>query len=539
MTLSHHASDPVPTRMPTWLTILLLLCVALLFAGELASVSAVSGWWFDDLFSLWASERTVPFTVAFRERILPDSNPPLYFSLLYIVRQLIPDDGNSVIAFNISAIIAAAVAVYIPSRQAGLSGLATAGIAAFVLSGPVLYFAPEGRSYLMALSVVFVASWYASLAIAGFPEQLTLTRCVILGGLAALTHVYAALFCGSLAAGLVALAILSNRKELLKPGLALGLSASVVFGLWLGVAFGAIDRIAWITFSWRKVLDAALSVKELAIGSDVAVLVTLSLFVFGLSAKATRSLFIVFFIAFALFAVLPVIASFFQPIIVSRYWEIGAAAFPVVVLFAAKTWILEGLRAHPLLMESKAGSRFLFWRASLSENRFALFRTHSGAWSDMRLIAGAAALCLLAACSVLGFAKARYYMPTKAFWNGAGLVRPLLAHCREGSVHVYYENPTNPYVSWPWAMLSFHRLTGASQAVFLDSRESSTPTLDARASSCPVLGWAEHSWDWQEMADKELLKLLRIEASLDDVEIIRHKTGFVVLTRHPSHASAS
>ncbi len=28
-------------------------------------------------------------------------------------------------------------------------------------------------------------------------------------------------------------------------------------------------------------------------------------------------------------------------------------------------------------MESKAGSKRLFYRASLSENRFALFRTHS------------------------------------------------------------------------------------------------------------------------------------------------------------------
>ena len=34
-------------------------------------------------------------------------------------------------------------------------------------------------------------------------------------------------------------------------------------------------------------------------------------------------------------------------------------------------------RAYPLLMESKAGSKSLLCRASLSENRFALFRTHS------------------------------------------------------------------------------------------------------------------------------------------------------------------
>jgi len=326
---------------------------------------------------------------------------------------------------------------------------------------------------------------------------------VILGGLAALTHVYAALFCGSLAAGLVALAILSNRKELLKPGLTLGLSASVVFGIWLGVAFGAIKRIEWIEFSWRKVLDAALSVKELAIGSNMAVLVVLSLFAFGLSTKSTRSFFIVFYIAFALFAILPVVTSFVQPIITSRYWQIGAAAFPVVVLFAARIWISE-VRA----------------------------------WSDKRLMAGAAALCLLATSDVLGFANARYYLPTKAFWSGADIVRPFLHHCKEGSVHVYYENPSDPYISWPWAMWNFHRLTGAPQAVFLDSRESSTPTLDAGASSCPVLGWAEHSWDWQEMADKELLKLLKIDVSPDDVEIVRHESGFVILTRRPSSTSA-
>jgi hypothetical protein len=40
-------------------------------------------------------------------------------------------------------------------------------------------------------------------------------------------------------------------------------------------------------------------------------------------------------------------------------------------------------RAYLLLMESKAGSKFLFYRASLSESRFSLFRTHS------RLVANA------------------------------------------------------------------------------------------------------------------------------------------------------
>ena len=35
-------------------------------------------------------------------------------------------------------------------------------------------------------------------------------------------------------------------------------------------------------------------------------------------------------------------------------------------------------RAYPLSMESKAGSKLLFHRASFPENRIALFRTHFG-----------------------------------------------------------------------------------------------------------------------------------------------------------------
>ena len=268
MNSSQYASDSISTKMPTWLAIVVSLCVALLFAGGLASVNAVGGWMLDDLFSLWASDRNCHSLSHLAMRILPDFNPPLYFSLLYFVRQIISDDGVAIVVLNIGAIVAAAVAVYFPSRRLGLSGLAIAGIAAFALSGPVLYFASEGRAYVSALSIVFVTSWYTSLAITGFPGQLTLKRAAMLGSLAAMTHVYAALFCGSLAAGLSALTVFSGRKELLKPGLALGLAATIVFGIWLSVAFDSVENLNWIEFTVRRVLDAALSVKELALGAN-------------------------------------------------------------------------------------------------------------------------------------------------------------------------------------------------------------------------------------------------------------------------------
>ncbi len=402
---------------------------------------------------------------------------------------------------NIGAIIAAAVAVYIPSRRMGLSGLAIAGIAAFVLSGPVLYFAPEGRSYVTALSVVFVTSWYVALAITGFPEQLTLTRAAILGCLAALTHVYAALSCGCLAAGLVIFALFYKRKDLLKPGLALGLSASIVFALWLGVGYKALDRIEWIEFSVRKVLTAALSVKELAIGSNVSVLIVLALFAFGLYSTATRALFIVFSIGFLLYTVLPVLTSFVQPIVTNRYWQIGAAALPVVVTFAARTWIVEG---------------------------FAAPRGKS-------LIAAAAALVFLVTSSFLGFANARHYMSSKPFWTGADVVRPLLAQCGGAAVHIYYDNTERPYNPWPSAMWGFHKMAGTSQTTFLDAQDDSTSWLAAGNSSCPVLGWAEHAWSWEDLKDSDLLRLLKIEASASEIDVLRHFRGFVILKRDRTH----
>ena len=80
MNSSQYASDSISTKMPTWLAIVVSFFVALLFARGLGSVNAVSGWMLDDLFSLWTSDRNVPFPVAFSDRILPELQPaPLPF----------------------------------------------------------------------------------------------------------------------------------------------------------------------------------------------------------------------------------------------------------------------------------------------------------------------------------------------------------------------------------------------------------------------------------------------------------------------------
>jgi hypothetical protein len=81
-------------------------------------------------------------------------------------------------------------------------------------------------------------------------------------------------------------------------------------------------------------------------------------------------------------------------------------------------------------------------------------------------------------------------------------------------------------------MWSFHKLTGTSSTLFIDAQQDSTPYLGAATSSCAVLGWAEHTWDWQDMNDSEILRLLKIKASRSAVDIVRHESGFVILKRH-------
>ncbi len=495
MNLHRNAAVPASLHPPAWAAAVSLPFVAALFAVAAASVNAINGWWLDDLFSLWASDRTMAFGALFSERIITDSNPPLYYTALHFIRQVFSGDRAAVLVLNAGALLAATAAVFLASRRVGLSGLAVAGIAAFLLSGPVLYYTPEGRSYLIALAIVFSTSWYGALAITGFPEQLSLPRCIVLGAFAALTHVYAALFCGGLAAGLLTLAVFSGRRELLKPGLALGLSATAVFGLWLASAFQLLGRTDWIEFSVLYIKIAAVSTAALAAGSLYLAPFLFGVLALGLFFKATRPLFIAFFVAFFIFVFLPLAVSFAHPIILARYWQIGAAAFPVLLTFAARLWLLD------------AGD----------------------APSRKSLAAGVAAAAVLVASSALGVSIARQYTSPKPFWIGAEIVRPLLAHCQGAAVHIHYGG-SGRSAAWPNAAYSFGIVGGTVSVKFVDALAGATPLLAAGASPCPVLGWAEHTGDG-EKSDGDLLALMKIEAAPGEAGVVRHKNGFVILKR--------
>ncbi len=479
-----------------WTLALLCVAAALFVAGQV-SLHLINDWWSDELFSLWASDTRIPFGSIFPSRILPDSNPPLYFSLLYGIRLVISDDRLATIALNVIVLAIGVLVVLMASRRSRMVGPAAVAVSAFVLSGPVLGYTPEARSYLVALTIAFCASWYAVLALGEERRTYSLWPFLILGVLATLTHSFAALYCGSLAAALLIMAMVDpSRRHLVAPSLTLGISTTVVFALWLPFVWGAVDNLGWIEFTPQAILGAIWFVRELAIGEWPVVFLLVALLAIGIARPATRPVAILFAITFALFAILPMIASLKQPIIIGRYWMIGAPGLIVLVVVLAAAWYREA------------------WEA--------------GATAIPR-IALAGAVIVGVASSISGYLTAYHFTELKMGWKGAPVLGPLLKDCPAASVHV---GTFKLLGEMPAASLaSFAYLSGASPAAFVDAGARKTPVLPVAQARCPVLAWAENIDQPSRMPDAKLLQLLKIAASPEEVEIHRHDSGAWVLKR--------
>jgi hypothetical protein len=177
-----------------------------------------------------------------------------------------------------------------------------------------LRYVVEGRSYLLALTLAFAASWFCALAIEAREGRPTLTAFALVGIIAGLTHIYAALFCCCLATGLTVLSFSKQRRDLLGPALAMGVSAGIVA---LGFAAWVIHLApTWIEFSYRSVLAAFEEVRQLAFGPRLAVALFIVLSGSGL--------------------ILPL----------GRYWLIGAPSLVVFAVFLMRAFFKLGSQTY-------------------------------------------------------------------------------------------------------------------------------------------------------------------------------------------------
>ena len=472
--------------------VVLALAFALLAAIETV-LSPHFALWLDELFSLWTTDPALPLKAS-AARITGDSNPPLYYALLRFVRAFVAEPTSAILLSNGIALLAASTFVLWISARAGKPLLACLGIAAFALSGPTLFFFQEGRAYFLSNSLVFALAWQAALTVDDPAVQAPPVRLALLGAAAALSHVFAGLAAGAIAAGLLACGLFGRRRDLVVQGVVLGGSTTVVFGLWLASAIGTVGNIGWIQFSLAHVTTAMLYVVLLAVGNKM--LAPLVVFL-GYAAwlKRARPLLILFAVAFTVFIALPIAVSFHTPLITGRYWQIGAPALTVLLVFLARAFSMPP--ATP--------------------------------WGYAAAIG--VALYLVVA-TVKGFASVRFLLGSESAWSGANLVAKLAKDCPSGAVRIKALGFDSALATDLYSVAS-----GLPASVFVTA--DAAPPLAARDAPCPVIGWGEnvtqHDFAPLTAPEADILKTLNVEGSPGDFTIVRHPSGFVVL-RAPTPA---
>lgn len=447
-------------------------------AGVQIALSPHWGLWIDEVFSLWTSDPAAPAAQSL-SRITGDSNPPLYFASLRLVRAVVAAPHAAFLILNALALAATIAFVLATAWRSRVVTLAVLTLSAFVLSGPTFLYIQEGRAYFLGLCIAFATSWLAALTLSDDDARPTLGAYVALGVLAALTHVFSALFAGSLAAGLLVYGLLAKRSMLVNAGLALGVAATLTFALWLATAYGRLANVAWIDFTAQAVRDAVWYVRSLSIG-PAFMAAPLALFLAILAwLPRTRPLAIVFGVAGALFVALPLAASVFTPMINGRYWLIGAPALVIALAFLARA-----------LFESAD------WRARY---------------------AGLAVIVFFAATAVTGFVMAKRQLIAEPVWRHASTVSALAFGCSDGAVRV---------VGPPFLYAEASRLP---ERTFIEANGAA----DATPRACPVIAWFEHVRigvaDVREASDAALLQSMGLDPGLPGVRVVKHASGFMVL----------
>lgn len=480
-------------ELPSWVFQAILLSSVAIFIAAQIAINGVNGWWIDELFALWASDKSQSFWALFQNRIAVDTNPPLYFTLLHFTSELIPDDRTAVVTLNGLFLILAFVAVFISSRRADYRNLGLLAFSVFLLSGPAMRYLSEARSYFLSMTLAFLSAWFTALIVSRPRSGPSLAALAAVGILAGLTHLYAALLCCSLSAGLLLLAILHERRELLAPAFALGLSSGVVITIWavllkIFVNIGGSGHLGWMTFDWNTLYKSYWEAKSLAVGGKIPAAIFVAFLVCAGAIATTRNLAIVFGTAFALFICVPLAISFKMPIISGKYWAIGAPIIIPFVCMALQTWL--------------------------------------GATGKFARLGATLAACALASSCLTGFGVGRTFIVQKPSWWGAKTVADEAQNCGPGTIRVY-NAPVGSIETFRWA---FSLTSGLPEDTFVDARTPVVRDGHDDEGHCRVLGWAEHVLPLVG-SDAELEKRLRVNLPPAELKVERHSSGYVILRR--------
>jgi hypothetical protein len=426
--------------------------------------------WYDELYTFHITDPRLGLAEAFRERMLPDPSPPLYFLVLHFWQGLV--SSSSEFALRLPSAIFGALAM-VMAFVYGRRVLSPPGLAFFLIffscSLGAINYAQEARAYslllLFATIITLLAFDLGRRVSAGEnPRAGDYARLAVWSVLAGLTHFFGVLLATALFSLLLAQGLVARR------GVARALAA------WLCVAAITIGWFAyhrrwssptlqdwWISRSPREMLVQVMKVaRDLAFGSEwvglaiVGALVALAARPYARRLRAIApSTHLVFELPLAAAAVcalvlgFSVVLSLHTPIVLQRYFIV---ILPALYLSLAS------------LYEFADGSR--------------------------NLAPGQRAGVLVGCGLLLTIPLWSYYAPHKDQWREAAAYIRDQKTCAGATIPVLGLREEAP--GRGWLHLYQYYLPGEAGIAVVPFDPANPPT---RAGACPVRLWAAHPRD--------------------------------------------
>lgn len=496
LTTANAAFGWLRTHPLVWSGAMLLGALILFITFQMSIVPGM-GLWIDELFSLWAGSPQLSFGEAFATRILPDTNGPTYFSLVYLAQMTGLEGRTAFIVLNFIVIGALLATILVRGWQTRMSATALVSVAVTLASAPLLVYAPEGRVYGPAMALCAALAFAACSALSrNEARKGDLILVAVLAVLAAWMHVFAAIFSGALAAGLLAAGwLVSRRRDIVILGLVTGGATTLAFLVWMAFAFRLFSgTTAWITFTPAVVFDSIWQMKQYLIGPLPGLVIAFALVGLSLIPKHSRAIALVLAITGVLFIAIPLAVSFKMPMFLARYLLVGGPALLVLFVFLTRSHLMAD--AAPRL-----------WRSAL----------------------GALGVLFFVFPLMQAVPVASGQFATRSDWRGNEAVLPAIANCPAGEIRAHST-----------VQLTFgfdHYLKGRLKPLLTED----APVRDVSQIDCPVYGWAEHviddplGLDWYQTADvAHVLGQMKLTNTTGiPLKVIRHRGG-VVLARKPA-----
>jgi hypothetical protein len=462
-----------------------------------------TGFWTDELFSFWAGDPSLSFGDAFFQRILPDTNGPIYFSLVHVAQSLGFEGRAAFLAINLPVLAILLGLILWRGWRHGALAEALWTCALFLVTASALAYIAEGRVYGMTMATAAVMAFVAGVritspAMQGREERRDMIICGVLAFLASWMHLYGTLFAGSIGAALIVAGWFAGRRwDLMRLGLVLGVSTVIGFITWIAIAFPMFSRTAsqgfWLPFNMDVIKEAAWMMKEFMVGFTPVLAVAAAFIGGSLFLRASRPAALLTIVTAVLFIGLPIMASLHTVIFTGRYLLSGAPALIILFFFV--------LRAHlPQVLQAGAP-----------------------AW--IRAVAAAGAVTLVSA-SVTGVPTASWHFANRWDWRGMDVIAPLLPACQEAEVRVLNTSLSTHY-----------GFTYLLEGALTHTDAAKARSRDVADINCAVVAWGEHNIDAE--LDRNWWSDVTLEGALVDfnltntsnipLDIRRHVGGLVIV----------